>query len=52
MKFFFILLTLLALNSCNTLIGITRDTKEGYHWTKTKIQGASAPADNYGAPVY
>ena len=52
MKFVFVIVAVLLLNSCNTLIGITRDTKEGYQWTKTKIQGASAPADSYGAPVY
>ena len=52
MKFIFIGLALLALNSCNTLIGIVRDTKAGYNWTKNKIKGDSAPADNYGAPVY
>jgi predicted small secreted protein len=42
----------LAMTSCNTLIGLGRDTKEGYHWTKSKIQGSGQSEDPYGAPVY
>lgn len=52
MKFVILLAAVMTLNSCNTLIGITRDTKQGYQWTKEKIEGASAPTENYGAPVY
>jgi predicted small secreted protein len=52
MKFLFVMVAVMTLNSCNTLIGITRDTKLGYQWTKSKIEGATAPADNDGAPVY
>ena len=31
------LLALFPLSSCNTLIGVGRDTKEGFIWTKNKI---------------
>jgi hypothetical protein len=51
MKFLVLLVTLFALNSCNTLIGIGRDTKEGYLWTKKKIQGEQPLTDPDG-PVY
>ena len=54
MKFFSILAVLVCLTSCNTLIGVGRDTKEGFIWTKNKIQGAGQQSsqDQYGAPVY
>jgi predicted small secreted protein len=54
MKFILIMIAAMALNSCNTLIGVGRDTKIGYQWTKDKIQGSgdSGGGDNYGAPVY
>ena len=58
MKLLIILVAALALNSCNTMIGIGRDTKQGYQWTKGKIQGSggggggSGGDENYGAPVY
>lgn len=51
MKFLLVIAALLALNSCNTLIGVGRDTKEGYLWTKKKIQGEEV-AEEAGAPVY
>ena len=51
MKFFIVIATLLALNSCNTIIGMGRDTKVGYLWTKQKIQGEEA-AEHADAPVY
>ena len=39
--------------SCNTTIGIGRDLKEGYHWTKGKIQNSQGGSqDPYGAPIY
>lgn len=38
MKLFILIIAALALNSCNTLIGLGRDTKQGYEWTKAKIQ--------------
>ena len=45
-----------SLTSCNTSIGIWRDTKAGFRWTKEKIQnsgnGGSGQDSNYGAPVY
>ena len=57
MKYLIVLATLFALNSCNTMIGIGRDTKEGYEWTKDKIQNSGnnnggGTNKNGGAPVY
>ena len=53
MKFLMIAAMVLALNSCNTLIGIGRDTKQGYEWTKEKFQGTGGGSqDSSGAPVY
>ncbi len=51
MKYLILILTALALNSCNTCIGIGRDTKQGYDWTKSKIQG-SGQQQSSGAVVY
>ena len=53
MKFVMIAALLFTLNSCNTLIGIGRDTQQGYEWTKSKIQGTGGGShDSSGAPVY
>jgi hypothetical protein len=56
MKFALLALTLLTLNSCNTLIGMYRDTKQGVIWTKGKIQGSGGGGgggDAYSdAPIY
>lgn len=53
MKFAILLIAVITLNSCNTSIGIWRDTKQGYSWTKQKIQGGGGGGgDEYGAPVY
>ena len=55
MKLLIVIATALALNSCNTFIGLGRDTKQSYEWTKAKIQGTgngSGSQDSYGAPVY
>jgi predicted small secreted protein len=51
MKFLLVIAALLSLNSCNTLIGLGRDTKEGYRWTKKKIQGEEI-VQEANAPVY
>lgn len=51
MKFLALIVTLLALNSCNTLIGAGRDVKGGYLWTKDKIRGDEA-IEHADAPVY
>ena len=56
-KYLILLVTVLALNSCNTLIGMGRDTKAGFLWTAKKIQGSGdggggGSSDNDGAPVY
>jgi predicted small secreted protein len=40
MKILIILTAAVGLCSCNTSIGLYRDTKAGFNWTKEKIQGA------------
>ena len=58
MKALLVLATVLALNSCNTSIGLYRDTKQAFFWTKEKIQGAGSGGGgggggyDEGAPVY
>lgn len=58
MKLFFLLLAAIGLSSCNTTIGIGRDIKEGFIWSKNKIQEKrqQSQQDSYqdysGAPVY
>ncbi len=66
MKALALLAATLSLASCNTMIGLGRDTKEGYQWTRQKVQesnqrGAAQTqgetytdpySDPYGAPVY
>jgi hypothetical protein len=55
MKYALFFLLAVLLGSCNTMIGIGRDTKEGYYWSKRKIQERRKPAayeDPYGGPVY
>ncbi len=58
MKILLALVALLAFTSCNTMIGLGRDTKVGYHWTKEKIQnrngggGGGDTTYDQGAPVY
>ena len=56
MKILLALGALLAFTSCNTMIGLGRDTKVGYHWTKEKIQnrngGGGDTTYDEGAPVY
>jgi len=58
MKFLFLLAALGTLVSCNTSIGIWRDTKATYNWSKNKIQesnsggGGESQDYEYGAPVY
>jgi predicted small secreted protein len=59
MRYLLLLAALSSLVSCNTMIGIGRDTKQGYQWTRDKIQGnsnnfdpGSSSNNNSGAPVY
>ncbi len=55
MKIALVAAVVVCLTSCNTMIGLGRDTKEGYYWTKTKIQESrqgGGHQDDYGAPVY
>lgn len=55
MKFIALCFACLALSSCNTSIGVYRDMKQGFLWTKDKIQGAGSGGDvvdPYGAPTY
>lgn len=53
MKYLTALAILLALNSCNTCIGIGRDMKQGYDWCQGKVQrtGNSGGGGDV-APVY
>ncbi len=54
MKYLIALALVFALNSCNTFIGIGRDSRQAYDWTKGKIQSSSGggSADSDGAPIY
>ncbi len=57
MKLLTILVAVISLVSCNTTIGIWRDTKAGYNWTAEKIRGTGGGGGGeteyeYGAPVY
>ena len=58
MKIVCVLLLALGLSSCNTTIGVGRDIKKGFVWSKNKIQekrqssGGGGSQDEYGAPVY
>ena len=51
MKLLIVIAVIFVLNSCNTLIGIGRDTVHGYNWTKNKIQDSQSD-DSAGMPVY
>lgn len=60
MKFACILLLASVLSSCNTTIGVGRDIKQGFIWSKNKIEENRAQGqqqqggyyDDGGAPVY
>jgi predicted small secreted protein len=58
MKYLLITIAALALANCNTMIGIGRDTKQGFDWCSRKIQesqngGGGGGGQNYdNAPVY
>lgn len=57
MKYLLLAALLFSLNSCNTSIGIYRDTRNAFNWTKSKFQGGGGSGepimeDNGGAPVY
>jgi predicted small secreted protein len=56
MKSLTFLAIVFALNSCNTTIGLWRDAKHGYQWTKQKMEGSGGGGggeyDSYDAPVY
>lgn len=58
MKHLLIAITALVLTNCNTLIGLGRDTKEGFMWCNRKIQEASQGSGDTGggshdeAPIY
>lgn len=55
MKCLLLCAVVLGLNSCNTLIGLGRDTKQAFNWSKQKIQGDGGSSSDdaaYGAPVY
>lgn len=58
MKYALGFFAIVILNSCNTSIGIYRDSVQAYQWTKQKIQesntggGGQSTGDEYGAPIY
>jgi predicted small secreted protein len=53
MKWFLLIATVVSLTSCNTMIGVWRDTKAGFQWTKGKMQDSGGGSqEEYGAPVY
>lgn len=59
MKLFLLIAVVCSIVSCNTSIGMWRDTKATYNWSKRKIQesnsgggGGSGQEYEYGAPVY
>lgn len=58
MKLLILLTVSFSLVSCNTSIGVWRDTKAAYNWTANKISesrngGSGGGYDTeYGAPVY
>lgn len=55
MKALLLMAFVFSLASCNTSIGVWRDTKASYNWTKNKIQESQAGGGQnyeYGAPVY
>ncbi|MEK6232094.1 MAG: hypothetical protein N2A42_09585 [Luteolibacter sp.] len=54
MKILCTIALVICLASCNTSIGVWRDTKATFHWSKEKIQGSEGGEQEYeyGAPVY
>jgi predicted small secreted protein len=57
MKLLILLTVSFSLVSCNTSIGVWRDTKAAYNWTANKISesrngGGGGYDTEYGAPVY
>jgi predicted small secreted protein len=55
MKVLLLLAFVVSTASCNTAIGVWRDTKATYNWSKNKIQnsqGGGGQDYEYGAPVY
>jgi hypothetical protein len=53
MKYALLAAALLALNSCNTMIGVYRDGKQAFEWTKSKFQGDGGGGGAYeDAPIY
>lgn len=49
MKTLLMLLVVVGVTSCNTSIGIYRDTKAGFLWTQGKIQGMSSGGSGSGS---
>lgn len=52
MRYLFALVLLLALNSCNTGIGLGRDIKQGYDWCQGKVEESGNGGGGDVAPVY
>lgn len=56
MKYFILFVAVFAMVSCNTSIGLYRDTKHAVNWTQNKLQNSGNSGDgggyDSGAPVY
>jgi hypothetical protein len=52
MKIVLLAIALVSLNSCNTIIGMYRDTKQAVIWTKDKIQGSGGGGGGGGEDAY
>lgn len=48
MKLLMIFATAVLLSSCNTTIGVYRDLKGGFNWTKEKMQGTGGGGGTSG----
>jgi predicted small secreted protein len=52
MKYAVLIAAVVVLNSCNTSIGMWRDTKQAYSWTQQKVQGKGGGGGDGGASAY
>ena len=51
-KLCLLLIAAMALMSCNTTIGVGRDIRDGFQWTKNKIQESGNQSDDSYDDVY
>lgn len=58
MKILLIALMVVGVCACNTMIGLGRDTKEGFNWCKRKVEesrqgsGGGGGKDSGEVPIY